>query len=405
MDKRKVFMDKRKVLLIVENLPVPFDRRVWAEAVALAEGGYQVSVICPNKANQAKHEVLQGVSIYRYRPPGERGGALGYLWEYTYSIIAALWLSFRVRRREGFDVIHIACPPDMLSIIGRVHAVFGRKKLIMDHHDLSPELVSLRYDPSKSSLMYKMILGFERRAFRAADVVISTNESYKAIAVKRGNKSPDSVFVVRNGPDIDRFKPVEPNPALKNGRAFLVCYVGVMGDQDGVDHLIRAAEHIIKQRGRSDILFKIIGSGDAVEDLKQLAQDLGMGDDVIFTGRISEGDLIDHLSTADVCAVPDPYNDFNDKCTFIKVAEYMAMGKPAVSFDLTESRYTADEAAVYAGRDNDPALFGDKIVELIDDPEKRRLMGEFGKRRVAESLAWQHSKAPLLAAYEKALGA
>jgi glycosyltransferase involved in cell wall biosynthesis len=382
---------KKRVLIIVENLPVPFDRRVWAESLALTEAGYKVSVICPNSRNEAPHEILDGVSIYRYPAPKEAKSAKGYIWEYQYSLIAAFVLSIKVRMREGFDVIQACNPPDILFIIGLFHKIFGGKKFIFDHHDLSPELFALRYDPKGKSLVYRLLVALERWSFRTSDVVIATNESYKAVAVQRGGKSPNDVFVVRNGPDLDRFKLMAPNPALKHGRDYLVCYLGVMANQDGLDYLVDAAAHVINERGRKDITFALIGKGDAVESLKKQAVDLGISDYVVFTGRISDEDVIAYLSSADVCVGPDPYNDFNDKCTFIKVAEYMAMGKPVVCFNLTESRHTAQEAAVYVN-DNDSALFGDTILELIENPQRRARMGEFGIRRVSDSLAWCHSK-------------
>ena len=390
------------VLVIVENLSVPFDRRVWAESLALAEAGYKVSVICPARPREARHEILDGVSIYRYRAPREASGAIGYLWEYSYSLIAAFLLSLKVRRREGFDVIQACNPPDILFMIARFHKLFGRKRFIFDHHDLSPELFSLRYDPKRRSLMHSALLWLERCTFKAADVVIATNESYKSVAVNRGKKHPDTVFVVRNGPNLGRFQPVTPNPDLRNGREHLVCYVGVMADQDGLDYLLHAINHVVNARRREDVTFALIGSGDSVDGLKALAVELGISDYVVFTGRISDADLVEHLSTADVCVVPDPYNDFNDKCTFIKIAEYMAMKKPVVSFDLTESRFTAGDAAVYV-ENNDAEQFGREIIELIDDPRRREAMGEFGIKRVREVLAWEHSKRHLWNAYEKAL--
>ncbi|OFX13141.1 MAG: glycosyltransferase WbuB [Armatimonadetes bacterium RBG_16_58_9] len=393
---------KGSVLIIVENLSLPFDRRVWAESLALVEAGYKVSVICPMRPGESRHEILENVSIYRYGSPREAKGALGYLWEYAYSLVAALLLSLKVRRREGFDVIQACNPPDVLFVIARFHKLFGRKKFIFDHHDLSPELFALRYDPKRKSLIHSALLWLERCTFKTADVVIATNESYKSVAVSRGKKDPDTVFVVRNGPNLDRFEPVPANPSLRNGRDYLVCYVGVMADQDGLDYLLRAIGGVVNERGRTDITFALIGSGDSVGSLKALALELGISDYVVFPGRISDADLIEHLSTADVCVVPDPYNDFNDKCTFIKIAEYMAVGKPIVSFDLTESRFTAGDAAVYV-ENNDAEQFGRKIIELIDDPGRRAAMGKFGIRRVREVLAWEHSKRHLLNAYEKAL--
>ena len=392
---------KGTVLIIVENLSVPFDRRVWAESLALTEAGYKVAVICPARPQESRYELLDGVSIYRYGAPREATGAIGYLWEYAYSLTAAFLLSLKVRKRERFDVIQACNPPDILFLIARFHKLFGRKKFVFDHHDLSPELFSLRFDPEKKSVLYKAMLWLERCTFKSADVVISTNESFKSLAVKRGRKDPDSVFVVRNGPDLRRFKPREPNPQFKNGRDYMVCYVGVMAAQDGLDYLLRAIHHVAHDRGRCDVTFTLIGSGDILDELKQMARDLEIDDCVVFTGRIDDDELLTtYLSTADVCVAPDPSNDLNDNCTLIKIAEYMAMGKPTVSFDLAESRFSAGEAAVYASR-NDSCEFGDKIIELLDDPDRREAMGRFGVKRVEDALSWDHGKRRLWSAYDK----
>lgn len=392
---------RKSVLIIDENMSVPRDRRVMNEASALLEAGYRVSVICPTGPGaEARHEVIDGVSIYRYSAPKGGVGIIGYLREYAYSLWAAFWLSLKVRRREGLDVIHACNPPDILFLIGLFHKWFGKKKFIFDHHDICPELVAIRYGVGKRSLLYKLSCLMERLTFRTADVVLSTNESYKRIAIERGKKAPESVFVVRNGPNLDRLRLVDPKPELKRNHDYLVCYVGVMGFQDGVDYLIRAAHHVIHVRGREDIGFAIIGDGDYVGALKKLAEELQLSDHLWFTGRISDSELIAHLSTADVCAAPDPVNEFTDKCTFIKVAEYMAMRKPVVAFNISETRYTAQEAAVYV-EGNDTAEFGNKIIELIDDPVRRQEMGEFGRRRVESALTWDHSKPNLLEAYRR----
>lgn len=374
------------------------------EALALVEAGYRVSVICPTGPGaQERHEVIDNVSVHRYPAPKGGESVLGYLREYSYSLWAALVLSVKVRRTEGIDAIQACNPPDVLFLIGLLHKWFGGKRFVFDHHDICPELVAIRYDPERKSLLYKLTCWMERQTLRTADVVLSTNESYKQIAVDRGRKDPESVFVVRNGPNLDRLRPVEPKPELKKGHDFLVCYVGVMGFQDGVDYLVRAAHHVVYERGRGDVGFAIIGEGDYVGVLKELAEELRLQDHLWFTGRISDDELNQHLSTADVCAAPDPVNDFTDKCTFIKVAEYMAMRKPVVAFNIAETRYTAQEAAVYVA-DNDVAEFGDRIIELVDDPEKRREMGEFGRRRVESALTWNHSKPILLSAYSRLFG-
>ncbi|MCE5198302.1 MAG: glycosyltransferase family 4 protein [Armatimonadota bacterium] len=388
-----------KILIIVENLSVPFDRRVWAESLALTEAGYKVSVICPNGQNSELKEIIDGVSIYRYPAPIESAGVIGYIKEFAYSLLAAFRLSLVVRRHEGFDAIQVCNPPDILFLIGLFHKVFGRKKIVFDHHDLSPELFSLKFDPDKKSFAYKMLLWLERRTFKAADMVISTNESFKQIAMIRGGKPVNSVFVVRNGPDLRKFTPCAPNADLKFGKEYMVCYVGVMATQDGIDYLLRAINHVVNTRGRTDVAFVLIGSGDILDELKQLAVELGIADYVVFTGRINDDkQLATYISTSDICVAPDPKNDLNDNCTLIKIAEYMAIGKPVVSFDLKESRYTAKEAALYA-ENNDCTDFGEKIIQLLDSPAIREKMGAFGRRRIVESLSWDNSKCALLHAY------
>lgn len=393
---------KRKVLILVENLSVPFDRRVWAEARALTEAGYQVSVVCPTAPGDALFEMLEGVAIYRYPAPLDASGLVGYLWEFTYSMWAAFRLSRRVLKDRGFDVIQGCNPPDTFFALAGFYKRFYGKKYIFDHHDLSPELYAVRFGRARSSLVGRALRWLERRTFRTADVVISTNESFKGVAVGRGGKHPDTVVVVRNGPDTTRFKPLSPNPEYRMGRPHMVCYVGVMATQDGLEYLLNAIEHIVHTRARNDVTFTLIGSGDRLDSLKQLAADLKIEEYIVFTGRIwNDALLCSYLSTADICVAPDPKNDLNDKCTLIKIPEYMAMGKPIVSFDLTESRFSAQDAAVYA-TPNDSLEFGDKVVELLDNPERRAAMGEYGKGRVKDALSWSHSKVRLLEAYDLA---
>jgi len=404
LESREERAAKRKVLILVENLSVPFDRRVWAESRALTEAGYQVSVICPTSPGDALLEVLENVHIYRYPAPNEPSGLLGYLWEFTYSMWSAFRLSRRIFKVRGFDVMQGCNPPDTFFILAKFYKLFYGTKYIFDHHDLSPELYSVRFGKTRKSLVWSALIWLERRTFRTADVVISTNESFKRLAVERGGRAPDSVVVVRNGPDIARFRPVDPNPDFRKGRPYMVCYVGVMAAQDGLEYLLRAIDHAVHARGRTDITFTLIGSGDRLESLKELAAELKIEDYLVFTGRIWNDELLaSYLSTADVCVAPDPRNDLNDKCTLIKIPEYMAMGKPIVSFDLTESRFSAQDAALYA-TPNDSAEFGDKVIELLDDPERRETMGEFGKARVADALSWAHSKLCLMQAYELAFG-
>jgi glycosyltransferase involved in cell wall biosynthesis len=392
----------RKVLILVENLPSPFDRRVWQEATTLAAAGYGVSIVCPTgKGCESHYECIDGIHIYRYDLPTEAEGALGYLVEYS----AALWHSFRlawkVRRRHGFDVIQACNPPDLLFLVGGFFKLFTGTRFVFDHHDINPELYEAKF--GRRDFFWKLMVLFERWTFRCADVSIATNESYKRIAVERGGMNPARVHVVRSGPKLDRLKLQPPKEELKRGRRFLVGYVGVMGKQEGIDYLLRAARHIVHDMGRTDVHFGLVGGGTSLEEMKQLARDLGVHDHVTFTGRVPDQDLLDMLNTADVCVNPDVANEMNDKSTMNKIMEYMALGKPIVQFDLTEGRFSAQDASLYARR-NDAQDMGLKIVELLDDPERRQKMGQFGRWRVEHQLEWRYEAPKLLAAYEQLWG-
>lgn len=388
----------RRVLFLVENLPSPFDRRVWQEATTLAANGYGVSIVCPTgRGCEAEYEEIEGIHIYRYNLRTEGEGALGYLVEYS----AALWhsfrLSWRVRKRHGFDVIHACNPPDLLFVVGVFYKRLFGTRLVFDHHDINPELYEAKF--GRRDLFWKLLVWLERRTFAAADVSIATNESYKRIAVGRGGMDPARVHVVRSGPKLDRLRIEPPRPELKRGRRYLVGYVGVMGKQEGIDYLLQAVRHIARDLRRDDVHFGLVGGGTSLEEMKSLAKDLGIADQVTFTGRVSDDELLAMLNTADVCVNPDVVNEMNDKSTMNKIMEYMALGKPIVQFDLAEGRFSAQEASLYA-LPNDPRDMGKRIVELLDDPERRRRMGEFGRKRVEEVLEWRYEAPKLLAAYE-----
>jgi len=389
----------RRVLIIVENLPVPFDRRVWQEATALSRHGYEVSIICPTgKGFETRHEVLEGIRIYRHRLPLDAKGAAGYALEYGAALFWQSWLAWRVLFRHGFDVIHACNPPDNIFLIGGFFKLVFRKKFLFDHHDINPELYEAKF--GRRDLFYRLMLAWERWTFRTADVSIATNESYRRIAIERGGMAPDRVFVVRSGPSLQRLKILPPVPALKRGRRHLVGYVGVMGQQEGLDYLLEAARIIIRDRGREDVHFGLVGGGPQLEQLQARAVELGIADWVTFTGRVPDREMLEMLNTADVCVNSDEFNEMNDKSTMNKIMEYMALGKPIVQFDLTEGRYSAGEASVYA-RPNDAADMADRILELLDDPARCRQMGEFGRRRVETELAWPYEEPKLLAAYDR----
>lgn len=387
----------RRVLIIVENLPCPFDRRVWQEARTLVAAGYTVSIICPKgKGYERGREDLEGIAIYRHSLPFEAAGALGYALEYSWALLAEFWLSLRVLFERGFDAIHACNPPDTIFILGRFYKLFG-KRFLFDHHDINPELYEAKF--GRRDFFYRLMLTFERWTFSAADVSIATNESYRNIAISRGRMSPDRVFVVRSGPDLTRLRRLPPIPELRHGRRFLVGYVGVMGRQEGIDLLLAAVRHIVTVLNRRDVQFGLVGGGTELAAMRALAEQLGVAKFVTFTGRVPDREMLEILNTADVCVNPDVANEMNDKSTMNKIMEYMALGKPVVQFDLTEGRVSAQAASLYARR-NDPVDLGEKIVQLLDDKEQRALMGQFGSERVAKELSWEHEVPRLLSAYD-----
>ena len=390
----------RRVLIIVENLPVPFDRRVWMEATTLRGAGYQVSIICPTgKGYDARYECIDGIHIYRHPLPADADSTFGYLLEYGAALFWQLFLSLKILFTRGFDVIHACNPPDLIFLVALVHRCFG-KKFLFDHHDLCPELFATKFDKPgvRNALLHRLLKFVERRTFALATVSIATNESYKRIAVERGGMDPGRVFVVRSGPNLDKIRPGKPNPALKRGRDHLVGYVGVIGRQEGLDLLVDAAAWIAAQ-GRDDIHYGIVGGGPELERVKAYAAAKGLADSFTFTGRAPDALLMEMLNTADLCVNPDRVDAMNDLSTMNKIMEYMALGKPIVQFDVKEGRVSAQEASLYA-KPNDPIDLARKMLELIDDPALRRTMGEAGRKRVVEQLGWDKEAPKLLAAYD-----
>lgn len=388
----------RRVLFIVENLPSPFDRRVWQEATTLNTAGYEVSIICPKgKGYEKSYEVIEDIHIYRHSLPAEATGAWGYLLEYSAALFWEFSLSLRVLFTRGFDAIHACNPPDNIFIIGGFFRLFG-KKFLFDHHDINPELYEAKF--GRRDFFYKVMLAWERWTFKTAQISIATNESYKKIAIERGGMPADKVFVVRSGPKLDRLKVIPPVESLKKGRKYLVGYVGVMGAQEGIDYLLKAARYIIMDMQRTDIHFGLVGGGTSLNEMKDYAVELGIQDYVTFTGRVPDQELLEMLNTSDVCVNPDVVNEMNDKSTMNKIMEYMALAKPIVQFELTEGRFSAQEASLYAKK-NDAEDMAKKIVELIDNPELRSKMGDFGRQRVENELEWKYEAPKLLAAYDQ----
>lgn len=390
----------KKVLIIVENLPVPFDGRVWKEACALHKEGYAVTVLCPRaKGYMQGHEVLNGIHIYRHPMPRERNTPLGYFWEYGWALFWEIAYTWWLYLRRGFQVIHGCNPPDNIFLVALPFKLFG-VRYIFDHHDANPELYYAKY--ATKGLLYKVQVWLERLTYYFSDAVIATNQSYKEIAVRRGGLDPHNVFIVRNGPDLTTFKPLPPNRLLKYGKTYLIGYVGTMSIQDGLDILIDVALHIKKQ-GRQDIHFTCVGGGPALFDLRKMLKDKHLEDTVNFTGRIPDKQMVEVLSTADVCVNPDRPCEMNNISTMIKIMEYMALGKPIVQFDLKEGKYSAQEASLYSNNQDLVTDFAAKLLWLLDHPEERKMMGEFGYTRVKKQLAWEYSIDNLRAAYRHVL--
>jgi glycosyltransferase involved in cell wall biosynthesis len=389
----------KKVLIIVENLPVPFDTRVWKEATSLRHAGYQVTVLCPRgKGYEKNYEQLDGVHIYRHPMPGEGNRPIGYLWEFACALFWEFFYTWWIYLRRGFHVIQGCNPPDDIFLIALPFKLLG-VKYIFDHHDTNPELYLSKYE--KKGFLYHVQVWLEKMTYRCSDVVMATNTSYRDLALSRGGLGPEDVFVVRNGPDLKKFRPVPPQPSLKQGKPYLVGYVGTMSIQEGLDTLLDVAVHV-KNQGRRDIHFTCVGGGPALAGLRQMTKEKGLEDTVTFTGRVPDENLLAILSTADVCVNPDKPCQMNDISTMIKIMEYMAVGKPIVQYDLKEGRFSAQEASLYADRQGRVTDFADKILWLLENPEQRRNMGEFGRRRVEQELGWEYSVANLLAAYERA---
>ncbi|MGE3962231.1 MAG: glycosyltransferase family 4 protein [Dehalococcoidia bacterium] len=398
--------EARRVLMIVENLPVPFDRRVWQEAKTLRANGYGVSVICPKgRGYEAGHEVIDGIAVYRHPLPFEADGALGYVIEYGLATFFQFLLAWRVFLTRGFDVVHACNPPDTIFIVGGFFKLLFGRRFIFDHHDLSPELYVAKRGGRRGPL-YGALVFFERMTYRTADVSIATNDSYRQVAIERAGMSPDRVYVVRSGPAMRHLEPREPNPKVRRGRRHLVSYVGIMGAQDGVPLLLEAAREVVHGHGRDDVQFVLVGSGTEFPRIAQLTRELGLGEHVTLTGLLppNSDELLDILATADIGVSPDPPSEMNDKSTMNKTLEYMAHGMPLVQFDLTEGRVSAGDAALYAegARPDDLAR---KILQLLDNADLRESMGRIGRERIERLFSWERQEPELLAAYDHAFGA
>jgi len=395
-------MPSRRVLIVVENLPVPFDRRVWLEATTLARHGDRVTVICPKaKGFNRSREILEDVEVFRYPIPFEAAGAAGFAFEFAWCFLATALLSLYVALfGRGFDVLHACNPPDTFWLLGRFWRLFGRR-YIFDHHDLSPEMFAAKFGRSDGAL-YRGLLWLERQSMRAADVVITTNGSHKALAQSRGGRRAEDVIIVRSGPDLARFRQYPPDPAYARGKPHLLVYLGEICKQDGVDHMVRALKLLRTEFGREDFFALFVGGGPHQPAIKAYAEQQGMMEYAAFTGRVSDEELCRILSSATLGIDPDPKNDWSDKSTMNKVIEYMYFGLPVVAYDLHETRVSAAEAGAYAAANSETAL-ARTVNDLIDDPARRTAMGRAGQARVRDVLAWDHSVPHLLAAYDRAM--
>ncbi|MBC8154138.1 MAG: glycosyltransferase family 4 protein [Bacteroidetes bacterium] len=388
----------KHILIIVENLPVPFDRRVWQEATTLREAGAEVSIICPiMKGYTARFEQIDGIDIYRHPLATEASGAMGYLAEYGSAMFWWYRLSIQIYRRKPFHVIHGCNPPDLIFTVALPFKAFG-VKYVFDHHDINPELYIAKY--GRKDMLYRLMLLLERWTFQTADFSIATNDSYREIAMRRGGMPADKVVVVRSGPKLERLKLGPGDEQYKKGRRYLVGYLGVIGEQEGIDLLLAAVKMIVARR--QDVQFAIVGGGTSLAKMELLAVELGVSDYVDFYGRVSDEMLVNVLNTADVCVNPDSPTEMNNLSTMNKIMEYMALTKPIVQFDLKEGRVSAQRASLYAAPDN-IADFAEKIAWLLDHENERRSMGEFGYQRVLTELSWTHERGKLLELYDRVL--
>lgn len=389
-------VSEKHILFIVENTTAPLDQRVWREAGTLKDKGYQVSVICPQKGDYTKrYEIINGIEIFRHPMLHEADGKYGFIIEYLNAFFWELFLSIKIFFNKPFHYIHAANPPDNIFLISLIYKIFG-VKYVFDHHDICPEVYLAKFE--RKDIFYHIQICFEKFTFKTADIVISTNESYKKIAINRGKKRKEQVFVVRNGPDLSTVDFVPPNKELKNGFDYLIAYVGVIGKQEGIENLLNIANCIICDKKIKNIKFIIIGTGPHWHHLVNLSKCMGLEDYVQFTGYIPFREFYEILATADICVNPEFKNDFTDKSTMIKIMDYMVFRRPIVQFDTTEGRVTAGEASLYVDR-NDESDFAETLIELLEDKCKRNKMGEAGWKRICTKLNWQKQQMHLLSAY------
>lgn len=391
-------MTQPRIVMLLANCTYPEDGRARREAGTLVEAGYAVTVICPRGPGQPRHDTVGGVRVRRYRLPTPPG-AVGYVVEHVWAVLASLVLSLRLARGEGFDVVHAHNPPDLLVLVGAVHQRLGRR-FVYDHHDLAPDLYLARFGERSSRRVHRALRWLEAWCCRAADHVIASNESYAEVERSRHGVPDDRITVVRNGPELARLRPQPPDPDLRAGADLVVTFVGVIGPQDGVDHLLRAVAAL--DPARRGVRCLIVGDGDAVPGLRRLAAHLGLGDAVTFVGTVPFDDVARYIASADICVEPAPSNPYNERSTMIKIMEYLALERPVVAFDLAENRRTAGDCALYA-RANDDASLAEMLAVLADDPALRQRLGRAGRQRMEEEFAWHLIAPRLVRAYDSIL--
>lgn len=385
----------KHILIIIENLPAPFDRRVWQEALTLSEYGAKVSIICPKmKGYDKSYELIDNIEIYRH-PLREGKGAFGYLVEYIQAVFWEFLLSFKIYFKKKFHVIHGCNPPDLIFLTALLFKPFG-VKYVFDHHDINPELYISKFE--KKGLFYNLMLLFEKLTFKTANYSIATNESYKEIAVSRGGMKKDRVWVVRSGPKLEKLKLFPPVEELKKGKKYLIGYIGVIGEQEGLDLLMESAQYILSKR--NDVHFGIVGGGTHLVEIKKLCSKMGLSNNFDFYGRVDDKTMLEVLNTADVCVNPDKPTVMNDLSTMNKIMEYMALKKPIVQYTLKEGKFSAQDASLYA-KNTDPIDFAKKIIKLLDNENLRIQMGEFGYKRVINKLSWNFESKALIRVYKK----
>lgn len=385
----------------MENLPVPFDRRVWQEAKALEAAGWQVSVICPlTERYPAKFEVIDNIAVYRHPLPLEASGTAGFIVEYGAALFHEALLLLRVYRERGFDIVQVCNPPDLLFIAAAPWKLLG-KKLVFDHHDVSPELFVAKFGPR--TILLNTLKALEWLTFKCANLVISTNETFREIAIKRGGKKPEDVVTVYSVPNSSWIRRVEPRADIRARSANILGYIGIIGDQDGLDHLIRAVDWLLREGNYRDFHVVIIGDGTALASVRKLAAELKVEDHITFTGYLTGPELLECLSTFDIGVIPDPVNDYNDKISMNKVFEYSALGVPSVAYPLSETQRLLGDAGTYAQGDT-PADLGRACLTLLTDPQQRAVQAERAKALGESAFSWEREAGKYVAAYERLHG-